>query len=343
MEGHHENDDLRFYEQKYPQVDEVVQVKVNAIQDVGAYGTLLEYNNLEGMILKSELSKRRFRSVNKLIKVGRVECVMVVRVDAEKGYIDLSKKRVSLEDIALCEDRYSKSKKVQQTIRHVAATFDIPVERLNELIVWPLQHRYHHVLDAFKEAAINPQEVFSHVQPGILPNGVIDAVINDIKMRLSPSILKIRARCEVSCSGYEGVEAVKAALIQGRSSSRIELPEPEKDEKDDSEEKVGKQKLKGEEREVSVRLVSPPEYAVVVSTFDKEGGIARVKRTLEVIEQKIMEFEGGGFSPLGEIIAVGGEEAAEEPREVSSSESDSGSEESEVEGMGLVEDDADAI
>lgn len=37
---------------------------------MGAYVSLLEYGNIEGMILLSELSRRRIRSVQKLIKVG---------------------------------------------------------------------------------------------------------------------------------------------------------------------------------------------------------------------------------------------------------------------------------
>ena len=45
----------------------------------------LEYNGIEGMILLSELTRRRIRSVSKLIKVGRVEPVMVLRVDKEKA------------------------------------------------------------------------------------------------------------------------------------------------------------------------------------------------------------------------------------------------------------------
>lgn len=37
------------------------------------------------MILLSELSRRRIRSVQKLIRVGRDEVVVVLRVDEEKG------------------------------------------------------------------------------------------------------------------------------------------------------------------------------------------------------------------------------------------------------------------
>ena len=42
------------------------------------------YNNIEGMILLSELSRRRIRSIQKLIRVDRYECVVVLRVDKEK-------------------------------------------------------------------------------------------------------------------------------------------------------------------------------------------------------------------------------------------------------------------
>jgi len=60
-------------------------VNVRSIAEMGAYVHLLEYNNIEGMILLSELSRRRIRSINKLIRVGRNECVVVIRVDKDKG------------------------------------------------------------------------------------------------------------------------------------------------------------------------------------------------------------------------------------------------------------------
>ena len=54
---------------------------------MGAYVKLLEYDNIDGMILLSELSRRRIRSIQKLIRVGRNEVVVVLRVDKEKGML----------------------------------------------------------------------------------------------------------------------------------------------------------------------------------------------------------------------------------------------------------------
>ena len=70
----------RYYEAEYPELEQVVVVQVNAIKSMGAYVSLLEYDGVEGMVLLSELSRRRIRSINKLIRVGKTECVSVLRV-----------------------------------------------------------------------------------------------------------------------------------------------------------------------------------------------------------------------------------------------------------------------
>jgi predicted RNA-binding protein with RPS1 domain len=76
---------MRYYQPRYPEVDELVMVQVRQIAEMGAYVKLLEYDGIEGMILLSELSRRCIRSIQKLIRVGRNEVVVVLRVDKEKG------------------------------------------------------------------------------------------------------------------------------------------------------------------------------------------------------------------------------------------------------------------
>merc|ERR1719229_38138 len=119
---------------------------------MGAYCSLLEYNGIEGMILMSELSRRRIRSVNRLIRVGRQEIVAVLRVNKEKGYIDLSKKRVSPEDVAAVEERWNKSKAVHSIFRHVAKNSQFGVLELYERFGWPMADLYGHTYNAMSVA-----------------------------------------------------------------------------------------------------------------------------------------------------------------------------------------------
>ena len=77
--------DQRFYESPVPEINQLVMVKVTRVADTSAYVSLLEYAGIEGMILLSEVSTRRIRSMLKEIRVGQFCVCVVLRVDATKG------------------------------------------------------------------------------------------------------------------------------------------------------------------------------------------------------------------------------------------------------------------
>ena len=243
-------------------MDEVVMVQVKSIAEMGAYVQLLEYNGIEGMILLSELTRRRIRSVSKLIKVGRVEPVMVLRVDKEKGYIDLSKRRVSPEDVAAAEEKYNKSKMVHSILRHVAETTPgNTLEELYEHMAWPLYASHGHCFEAFKVMVGDPDAVLDALKR---PDGspavdasVKEALVKDIRRRMTPQPLKIRADVELTCFEYDGVVRIKEAMRSAVAMSESDASN-------------------GGGIKISVSLVASPLYVVTCSTLDKEAGIAAV-------------------------------------------------------------------
>ncbi|WFC99122.1 hypothetical protein MYAM1_001860 [Malassezia yamatoensis] len=255
---------MRFYEKPLPDTDEIVMCQVRQIAEMGAYVKLLEYDNAEGMILLSELSRRRIRSIQKLIRVGRNEVVVVLRVDKEKGYIDLSKRRVSPEDVIKCEERYSKSRAVNSIVSHVAGKLGIPVEELYQTVVWPLDHMFGHSYDAFKLSVTEPAKVFDSLE---ISQDVRRELEANIARRLTPHPVKIRADVEVSCFGYEGIDAVKEALRAGEALSTEAIP-------------------------IKIKLVAPPLYVLVTHSTDKQGGIALLEQALEKITESITKSDG---------------------------------------------------
>eukprot|EP00598_Pedospumella_elongata_P008061 CAMPEP_0184969706 /NCGR_PEP_ID=MMETSP1098-20130426/2409_1 /TAXON_ID=89044 /ORGANISM="Spumella elongata, Strain CCAP 955/1" /LENGTH=136 /DNA_ID=CAMNT_0027491517 /DNA_START=59 /DNA_END=466 /DNA_ORIENTATION=+ len=124
-DGKNDTMNCRFYENLYPSAEELVLVKVTDVGDMGAYAKLLEYNDMEGFILLPEMGRRRVRSKATRLKVNRLEVVRVIRVDMEKGYIDLSKRTVGPEDIEKCHAQYNKAKAVHSVLSHVAKSNDM--------------------------------------------------------------------------------------------------------------------------------------------------------------------------------------------------------------------------
>lgn len=80
----------------FPDVDEVVSAKISSIGEFGVFVTLPDYGGREAMILMSEISRRPLNRqlIEQRLKVGKVVRAVVLRVDRDKGYIDLSKRRV---------------------------------------------------------------------------------------------------------------------------------------------------------------------------------------------------------------------------------------------------------
>lgn len=260
--------ECRFYEQQFPAAEELVMVKVNSIQEMGAYVTLLEYNNCEGMIMLSELSRRRIRSINKLIRVGKNEVVMVIRVDKDKGYIDLSKRRVQPEDIAKCEEKFTKAKTVHSILRHVAERNTLPLEEVYQKIGWPLYKAFGNGFDAFKAAVADPDAVYAKLEG--VPKSIWEDTLKNIRRRLAPQPLKIRSDVLLTCFRGEGIVAIQAALLKGMELSTEETP-------------------------ISIKLIAPPQYVMITNSLTKDAGIDVLNKAMEVVKAEI-ESRGGTYA-----------------------------------------------
>jgi translation initiation factor 2 subunit 1 len=254
------------YEKEFPSVDDLVVVRVNRVTDIGAYVSLLEYCNREGIILLSNLSRKRIRSVNKHVRVGRQEVLQVLRVDKDKGYIDLSKKLIQKEDITQCLNRYKKSKQVHSVMQRVAAITELPVEELYRGVGWPLYRKYGHAFEAFTQIVSDPSILAEYD----VPQNVKDELIKIIQQRMSVHPFKVQTDIEVICPAFEGIEAIKTALRAGIATGTEADP-------------------------VSIQLITTPFYVVSVTTLDTEQGVELLDRAVEAIQESI-KSRGGSCS-----------------------------------------------
>ncbi|KAJ4745133.1 Eukaryotic translation initiation factor 2 subunit alpha [Rhynchospora pubera] len=173
------NLECRMYESKFPKAETVVMVQTTESSEMGTIVSLVEYNNINGLIFFTETDSRpQRRSISSLFKcrslsspafkVEPFEPALVLRVNSEKGCIYLSKREVKEEDAKVCKKQYYKSMLVHFIMRNVAKTLSIDLEDIYTTIGWPLYRKYGHAFNALKLIANDP-------------NSILDSITKEVK------------------------------------------------------------------------------------------------------------------------------------------------------------------
>ncbi len=182
----------RMYEAEFPERDELVMIRVLGAEEFYYRVALLEYNDREGIILRGELSGSRDRAKRASAqRVGQEEVARVVRVDQERGYIDLASLRPShAQDSAVaCSKRYRKAKAVHCIMTHAAelqreSESGLSLEQLYQRVGWPLYAKYGHAYDAFEKAAAGEEDIFEGIAD--LPADVKHTLLQAIQRHPQP-------------------------------------------------------------------------------------------------------------------------------------------------------------
>ena len=148
---------MRFYKKDLPNIDEIVMCNVEKIQEECIYVKLIEYDNIEGMVQLADASTRRKRKAVCLLKINKKYPLLVVRIDKEKKYIDLSNKFLSDEDRENACSRYNKYTFTVKILKSFISTknnnkFDksLLIEYA-EKTLWKIEPRkcYEYIIDSY--------------------------------------------------------------------------------------------------------------------------------------------------------------------------------------------------
>lgn len=120
-----------------PSIGECVMIKVKEINLTDSYSIvdIIEYNK-KGLLILSEVSNRRIKSIKKELPIDKLDVAIVLKVDTDKELIDLSKKRLSYDEIQKCKDEFYKRKKILNIVdQEFVNNYIIPFENINGPII----------------------------------------------------------------------------------------------------------------------------------------------------------------------------------------------------------------
>ena len=105
--------------QGLPEDDELVLCTVTKIHFHSVFVNLDEYN-MSAMIHISEIAPGRIRNIRDFVVEGKVIVCKVLRVDRERGHVDLSLRRVNDSQKRLKLEVIKKQQKVEKIVEQVA-------------------------------------------------------------------------------------------------------------------------------------------------------------------------------------------------------------------------------
>jgi len=254
----------RMYRNKLPNYNDVVMVKIDKVNNAGIYVKLLEYEDIQGFILMSDISRKKIPL--RSIKPGIIYSAVVLRIDEEKKYIDLSKKNVNLQQSEATKEKFNKSKIVHRIINELHRETNQSIESLYEMFVWDLYEKYEHAHEAFKQIITGSLHILDSfkIQPHILNH--FYAILQN---RMSPKSIKIHAEIEVMNFGVKGMDDIKESFLEAK-------------------------KLQYEGIEFQFLCLVAPLYIIKSSVFDLHNGLKQLNNACNSV-QKNIEERGGVF------------------------------------------------
>ena len=218
-------------------------------------------------LLTELASRKRIRSVKKLMRVGKQEVLQVLRVDEEKGYVDLSKKLLTPKDIESCSERYEKSKIVNGILRRLAETRKENISALYEAFGWGMYEGDEgHAYDVLQASLLDSATLDKYK----VPEDYKEPLLAIVRHRMSTNPIKVEAEINLTCFGKDGVDAVKEALLTARALGTEETP-------------------------IVVTVKASPVYTLSAVHIGKTVAIELLNKAIELVKSKIQTFPAGAM------------------------------------------------
>lgn len=194
----------------YPEEGELVLCTVTKVQSHSVFVRLDEFDK-GGMIHISEVSPGRIRNIRDFVKEDKVIVCMVLRTNEERGYIDLSLRRVNEGQKRKKIEEIKQEQKAEKIIEAVAVELKKKPEQVYQEIYTPISKQYLLLYQCFQDFIKN--EV-SFEEIGV-PSQYLKLLSEIVTQRIKPKEVYVGGKIMLQSYAANGVEIVKNALLVG--------------------------------------------------------------------------------------------------------------------------------
>lgn len=197
----------------YPEQGELVIATVSNVHYHSIFCNLDEYG-VSGMIHISEVAPGRIRNLSDYVKEGKVVIAKVLRVDENKGHVDLSIRRVTEAQRKQKAASRKQEALVENILTQVAKTTKASEQELKDALKksYPNQELY----DVFVEVVEEGHQLQTD-----LDKSVQEALSQAITDRISPKRVEIKGELTIKTYVPDGVNQISDALTSADKTIHI--------------------------------------------------------------------------------------------------------------------------
>jgi translation initiation factor 2 subunit 1 len=204
-------------EQLLPELGELVVATVIRIVPYGAYITLDEYNNVEGLLHISEVSSGWVRNIREHVREGQKTVLKVLRTDAEKKHVDLSLRRVSEREKKDKLLEWKQENRGRRLLDLAAEKMEIPSEEAYQKIGTLIEDKFDSIYKGLERTAIEGEEIL--LKAGIPPEWA--SILLDVaKSKIHARHVQIRGMLQLTCPAPNGVEVLREAFSKALNTRK---------------------------------------------------------------------------------------------------------------------------
>jgi translation initiation factor 2 subunit 1 len=200
---------------EWPEYGELVIATITKVREYGAYANLEEYNK-QGLLHISEITSGRVRRIRDYVKEKQKMVLKVIRVNVEKGQINLSLRRVTKRERIEKNKSWKRNRKGEALLNEVAEKVGLPVHEVYQKAGLILEQKYG-LYEGFEEVVKEGIEILTKLD---ISEDLAKVIAQVAEERIKIKMVKVRGILEVRCMKPNGVKCIQAAFIGAGKSHR---------------------------------------------------------------------------------------------------------------------------
>ncbi len=200
---------------QWPEVGDLVIATVETVTDYGAYTKLDEYGK-RGLLHVSEISSSWIRNIRDFVRENQKVVLKILRVDHEKGHVDLSLRRVTKREKIEKIKSWKKERKAEALLHGVAEKLGITPDEAYQKAGILIEEKYG-LYEGLEKTAIEGHEILTKLG---IPEDIAKAFAEVSQGRIQLKMVKVKGTLEIRCMKPNGVKCIQDAFTSAKKSEK---------------------------------------------------------------------------------------------------------------------------